>query len=283
MYKGFKIIPFIPAGREKTLRVVTTSLLRFKDHPVDQVYLWENTKDKSDLKYIDSLANDFFKVFPFPDDRTWKEPKQLNTGMFYRYTQDPKTIYIRFDDDIVFIDDDYFKNILDFRIAYAAYLTVFGNIWNNSTVSYLQQKAGHIGDKEGIVKSEYCMDEIGWRSPRFAQYIHEILLGKIYNNKTADLFLPDYPLKIAQRFSVSNFAFFGGDIPEIPDEEETWITEINPRNKVKQNIICGSALCCHFTFYLQREHIFKNTNFLDQYLDIAQKRLSENYYKLLEK
>lgn len=282
MYRGFNVIPFIPAGRERTLRHLTTSLLRFQNRPVDQVYLWRNTKEQSDLNYIDGLKNDFFKVFPFPDDREFKMPKQLNTGMFYRYTQDPKTIYLRFDDDIVYIDDQYFKNILDFRIDHPEYFVVFGNIWNNAITSYIHQRLGHISPEKGVVESEFCMDEVGWRKPEFAVHIHRILLDKIAQGKTSDLFFDRWELHNAKRFSVSNFAFFGGTIPEIDGEEESWITEYYTKANNKLNVICGSALCAHFTFMFQRQHILLTTNYLQDYLKIAQDKLSANYYSFVE-
>lgn len=299
MYKGYKIIPVIPAGREKTMSILIKHLLRFKDNPVDEVYLFENTKEKKDIRFINSLNDgDFFKVIRRPS-HDWDEPKQLNTGKFYKWTLDPQTIYIRFDDDIVYIDDLFFKNILDFRINNPNYFLIAANIWNNAVISYIHQKAGRIGKEAGIVKEKFCMDEVGWRSGKFAVYIHNLLLEKIKQGKTNDLFFDKEELKDVKRFSISCFAYFGKDFakfkgevrlpeqfansgPYYPLDEEIFLCEYYPMEKMLTSAICGSALVSHYTFGFQREEVNK-TDILERYKKIANDKLSSSYYNLLER
>lgn len=305
MYRGYKIVPFIPAGRKERMSVLVNYLLKFKGKPIDQVYLWRNTQNSDDLAYINSLESDYFKIFDVTQDgEVWNDPKQLNTGKYYKYTTDPNTIYIRFDDDIVYVDDKYFKNMLDFRIDNPQYFLVFGNIWNNAIISYIQQRMGRISPEKGVVEKEFCMDQTGWRDPNFAEHIHNILKDKIENRKTADLYFDRWELHNAHRFSISNFSFFGRDFAEFqgkvrfPDEicdvnhtvngkdyhqldEEIWLCEYYPALKKKLNVICGSALVCHFSFLFQRDHLMR-LGYLDYYRKLSEDKLAQSYYNLIE-
>lgn len=309
MYKGYKIIPFIPAGRKDRMSILVNYLMKFRNNPIDEVYVWRNTKEEEDLKYIDSLNGDYFKVFNIlkePDEQ-FHEPKQLNTGKYYRYTQDPQTIYIRFDDDIIFIDDDYFTNLLDFRLKYPHYFLVMGNIWNNAVISYIQQRMGRIDWRIGVVEKEYCMDRIGWGDPKFAEGIHKILKEKIETNRTKDLFFDRWELHNAHRFSISNFCFFGSDFAKFKGkveydrqefkinengvvekfgchylDEENWLVDYYPKKKVLLNVVCGTALVCHFSFLHQRSLLIQN-GWLEYYRQLSEKKLSASYYNFVEK
>jgi len=289
MYKNYRIVGFIPAGRERVLKVLSKNLMRFQGI-LDEVQVWENTEDTEDLKFLKQLGrNPLFTVIPYPEGEEWHNPIQYNTGRWYRYTVDPKTIYIRFDDDIVYIDDNYFKNILDFRIDNPEYFLVFGNIWNNAIISYYQQQEGNIDNEHGIVEKPYCMDMIGWGDPYFAEYIHTVLLDKIKKNRVKDLYIKNYPLEVGKRFSISNFCFFGKDFAKFKgyideDDEEIWLTGTYPKRKKLKNIICGNALVSHLTFSpYQKQYILEDTDIAERYEKLADELLSKGYYNLLDK
>lgn len=292
MYRGYKVVPFIPAGRKRTMELLR-KYLEINKHIVDEVQVWVNTEVAEDVEYLRQLGeNSFFKIMDYDHEKAYiRHPVQLNTHSWYKYTIDPKTIYIRFDDDIIYIEDDYFKNILDFRIDNPEYFLVFGNIWNNAISSYLHQQAGNIGKKHGVVEKPYCMDMIGWGSGPFAEYIHRILLKHIKKGTQQKLFLDKYELHNAHRFSISNFAFFGKDFKEFDGrmdfrtfkltDEEVWLTDFYPKKSGRLNVICGNALVSHFTFSPhQKPHVLE-TDILDQYIEIADHKYSENYYNFL--
>lgn len=288
MIRDHRIEVVIPAGRELTMSALMNHLLRNKD-VIDRVQVWQNTDDHQDedRKWLYNLPKQYLDwVQIIERDGEPLEPKQLNTGTFYKHTVDTDTIYFRFDDDIVYIDDNYFLNMVDFRLAHPEYFLVFGNIWNNAIVSYIQQQKGRIDDSAGVVQSPFCMDQIGWLSPTFAEHIHRILLSHIKNKTTEELYFDEYVLKEDGRFSVSNFCYFGRDFAKFKGdlkgaEEEQWLTEVYPPQIKRFNAICGSGLVAHFSFFAQRQHLLKNTDILDQYKKISLKKLSDDYYKLL--
>jgi hypothetical protein len=312
MIEGYKIKPFVPAGRKQTLQILVRYFQKHRNI-IDEVMLWLNTDVESDIDYIKDLAkkDSLFKVYEIPEgykffhrgestleDRGRENygPLQWNTGRFFEYCTDPDTIYFRFDDDIVYIEDDYFQNMVKFRIENPEYWAVFGNIWNNAIISYLHQQEGNIGLEFGECTT-WCMDEIGWGSGEFAEYIHEIILKKIKDKTIKELYLKGnmgnedviwdgngYVLANGYRFSISNFAFFGKDYAEFGGkfsdlDEEIWLTEKAPMLSGRSNAICPNALVSHFTFSPhQKPHIMQNTDILKRYDKLSKEELSKGYY-----
>lgn len=301
MLGDYRIVAFIPSGRQRVESILIDNLRRFPE--IDEVQIWMNT-DAGQVPDIDWLRQlpyqwDKVKLYEVEGDRLcscWTQPgayhslgineghlhtpKQLNTGKFYVNTTDADTIYFRFDDDIVFIDDGYFANMVRFRIEHPEYFLVMGNIWNNATTSYLHQQAGRIDRGIGSLESGYCMDMLGWQSGSFAEHIHNLLLRHIKQGTTSELHFDHHDLD-GKRFSISNFCFFGKDFADFGGilpmlDEEIWLTEVAGR----PNVICGSGLVSHYSFFAQRDHLDR-TDILERYRTIARQRLSESYYNLL--
>lgn len=295
-YKGYRVVCFTPAGRRRTMSVLLDNLSRFTDI-VDEYQVWMNTdedqvEDRDWLRQLPDIY-DWVKVVDLPKDKYEIKPKQLRTGLFYAHnTIDQNTIYIRLDDDIVFLDNDFFINLLDFRLSNPSYFLVMANILNNAMLSYIYQHLGVVPDDDYKVEAPYCMDPVGWRSGPFAELLHRGLIARIAAGTTRDYFFDHADLKDAARFSISCFCFFGRDFAEfagiigqrregvIRHDEEIWLTEIYPTLNRKLNTICGSALCAHYTFLAQRPYIDK-TDILETYRAIAKGKLSESYYDLL--
>lgn len=287
MIQGYRVVAVIPAGRERTMSLLMKYLDReHRSGLLDEVQVWTNTRDERDLAYLESLSSAYGFVDLKPPASDWLEPKQRNTGTFYQYTRDHGTIYVRFDDDIVYLHEDALRNLLEFRLKHQEYFLVFPTIWNNAVVSWIEQhKVGAIDESHGTTYEPYCMDPIGWGSPEFGEHVHRILLGHIEKDTVPELYFDRWELKDAHRFSISSFAFFGRVIdelwpplPEMPDgDEEIWFTELLPRRYGWLNVVMGSAVVSHFTFYTQRAHILK-TDILDQYRDVAFRKHSQGYY-----
>jgi hypothetical protein len=287
---GYRIVPFIPSGRKRQMSVLIDNLRRFPE--IDEVQLWLNVDPDQveDEAWIRSLPKQWAKcnLLERPGERA-SGAKQLNTRQWYAQTIDPNTIYFRFDDDICYIDENYFRNMVKFRIDNPDYFLIMGNIWNNAVISYIQQHiVGSIDEHEGCVQEPFCMDMVGWQSEPFAAYIHNVLLDHIEDRTVNELFFDRYDLNDAHRFSISNFCFFGKDFAEkfngiIPmEDEEIWLTEVYPREANVLNTICGTALVAHYSFFAQRAWL-DELGILEEYRVVAKRKLSESYYDLLER
>lgn len=285
MINGKKVVAFTPFGRERTVSILNRHLQRDHDAGiVDEWWLCMNTDPSqvADQAYGMRLARrsgGWITTKPRPEGMPRLSPKQRNTGYFYRYMTDPDTVYVRFDDDIIYVHPDAIRTLVESRIAmHDSVLGAFPLIWNNAVCSWFAQQHGIIPRTLGEVERPYCMDPIGWASGPFAVAIHHLFLDLVEQGPEAlkALYLyQDIPLAPRQQFSVSSFAVDGRDYaalepPGVLDypEEEHWLTVHRPGVIGKGNVICGSSLVSHFTFYPQKQYVL-NTDVLDRYRAIA--------------
>lgn len=281
MIDGKRVVVWTPYGRERTVSILAEYIKR--DHEigiVDEWWLCLNTDPDQigDLRYAYKLAkaHDFIKTKDRPNGYPRRTPKQRNTGYFIHYMQDVDTIYVRMDDDLVYVHPSAIENLVRHSIQADDTLCSFGLIWNNAIISWYAQQAQIIPTSFGEVGSPFCMDPVGWANGEFAVNIHRLLLDKIRDGHPEDVFLyQDYPLAPRQQFSVSYFAAKGSDYAAVngilqPDEEESWHTVHHPVRAGKSNIIVGNSLVAHYTFYPQQK-VVNATDILDQYREIATK------------
>ena len=275
MYRDYKIVAVIPSGRRRYMELLIKQLLGYREI-LDECRLWVNTNDKLDLEYLLDVRdkNSSFITLEFMKNISHKG-ENLAIHQFFRNCCDNKTIYVRFDDDLVLLDTlDAFKKFLDFRIDNPQYLLISANVLNNSIVTYLQQHFGNIPvlDK-GYVEMD-CLDKIGWESPNFAYYLHNFILDKLNNGNTLNYFHFNkaFILWKAERFSINCVSWFGEEWAKfggnVDPDEEPWLTTIKPREVQKPIAIFGEYSVVHYAFYTQRPAL-DTTNILDKYREIV--------------
>lgn len=265
-YDGRPVIAFTPYGRHKTVSVLLPYLVREHEQGLlDQWWLCLNCDDDQvdDLRYAYQLAREYpwIKALDRPAGLPRMTPKQRNTGYFYRYMTDPAAVYVRFDDDIVWLHEKALHNLIVSKTQMGdTVLASFPIIWNNAIISWYGQQLGIIPREYGEVRAPFCMDPVGWADGPFGLRIHEQLLGLIVaGTPEKAFFYQDIPLDRGQQFSVSCFAVEGRDYaalnpPGVLDypEEEHWHTVHRPAKVGKSNVIVGDSLVAHFTFFPQR-------------------------------
>lgn len=291
MINGHRVVAWTPYGREPTVSILLAYMER--DHArgiVDEWWLCLNTDPQqvSDLRYAYDLARRYswIKIQDRPAGCPRKHPKQRNTGYFYRLMTDRDTVYVRFDDDIIYVHDDAVTHLVRHKLE-SPQLCSFALIANNAIVSWYLQAAGVIpagGTQCEInngyvwprVGGPYCMDPVGWADGAFAVALHRLVLDHIKAGTVEDLYLyQDYPLQLGQQFSVSCFASLGStyaDLPQpgvlVPDEEESWHTTFQPHTIGIPNVLVGNAVVSHYTFFPQ-QGIVNQSDILDRYAKLA--------------
>jgi len=282
---GRRVVTWTPYGRKETMTILSKYMKRDHDAGiVDEYWLYMNTDPDQveDVAYAHELAEqyDWIKLKDRPADRAVLHPKQLNTGFFYLHAIEPDTIFIRLDDDIVYVHDKAIERLAASKIASGMTVAHFPIIWHNAICSYWLQKMGKIPEAFGVVRAPYCMDPVGWGDAHFAEQIHRLLLANIRDDTVEDLFLHhDIQLPIGLQFSVSCFASNGQMYASLPAgpgnlsyyEEESWHTVHEPLNRNVPNMIIGNALVSHLSFFPHTDHIRKQTDILDQYREISER------------
>lgn len=278
MIRDKKVVVFTPWGRELTGSILFEYLKR--DHEagvVDEWYLFINTdpgqETDDEYAYQLELDHDWIRTWERPLSFPVLHPKQMNTGHFYIFTQDEDTVYVRMDDDIVYIEPNAIKRLVEHRMDNKFPFVVFPIIWNNAVCSHYLQQMNVMPDEWGTV-GNHCMDPIGWQDAEFAEHIHNYLLEKIEKGTVDELFLHhSIQLPMGQQFSVSSFAQFGSEYKKvngiIGGEEEAWHTMVQPYEQGRANLIVPNSLISHFSFYHQRDYLLNRTNLLDRYRELA--------------
>jgi len=285
---GHKVIAWTPYGRVRTYSILIKYLQRDVERGlVDEVWAYLNTDpvgQEDDIAYAHELNEqfDWFHLKHRPEGIDLGNlPKQRWTGLAYREMTDPEAVYVRLDDDVVYLHEDAVENLVRARLEMPAPTAVFPIIFNNAIVSHFLQLCGKVPMEWGEVK-QYCMDPNGWANGPFAVKLHELLLDHIEAGTVEDLYLyQDFPIQPGTQFSVSCFASLGSmyaNLPHgpgvlVPDEEESFHTIHHPLATGAPNILRGNAVVSHWSFFPQ--HAFLNgSNLLDRYRDLADKAVT---------
>lgn len=268
-----KHICVTPAGRRRYLEILHKHIAH-QQHKgyVDEWHLWVNTKEQEDLDFCNKLAEEYpewIKAIHLPDnDQTGTS---WNIHRFFKYSVDPDTVYTRLDDDVVWLQEDYFKRIYEYRVAHPEFFLVYGNIVNNALIAHLQQKRGVIDKSKGVCAYD-VFDPVGWQCPKFAEAIQRWFLKDLQEGKLSKWHMDPVVLKRYERMSINGISWLGSEFAAFEGcvglDEESWLASEKPKALKKPNAMCGDAMCIHFSFFTQRAHL-DTTDLMDIYRTLA--------------
>lgn len=264
-----------PAGRKRYLSILRIYIERAKEQgSIDEWHLWLNTNLSADIEYIRSLHNDWVHVIE--PEVPVQEVNNNNICHFFPKAAEPDCVYVRLDDDIVYVAPGFFDAIIGFRLANPSPFLVYGNIVNNAIVSHLHQRNGRFVYKR--LGGYLCSDQSGWNDPIYAEVVHRAFLDDVRRGQLAlwKSSFTEWHCLDYERVSInciswlgSTFAAFKGAVGQ---DEEQWLSVVKPRELGAHNVIFGGAIVAHFAFYTQRRHM-DDTDILDQYRALTQESL----------
>jgi hypothetical protein len=267
---GMKRVIVTPGGRKSYLDILLRYLVRAKSAgEFDRWILWVNTQNIADMQYMQSLAD----FYDFIEIRKLTVPYEGSYSIhsFFAECVDEDTVYVRLDDDIIFIEPGAIDQLIQFRLANPQYFLVVGNIVNNAILSYIHQHLGAIGRDFGNTAYS-CLADLGWKRPAFAHYVHMEFLKQLKAGNVDAFRFPRWILQDFERVSInviswlgSEFRKFGGKVDR---NEEPWLTVDKPKSIGKRICIYGEGLFSHYAFYSQRPEL-DWTDILQRYAAIA--------------
>ena len=263
MYNNYKIVCNTAAGRRRYMQYLIPQVIC--SDIVDRYDIWVNTTDKKDIAFFEMLAKKYNKI-----NLLW-QPDNIIDGInsinaFYKQCVENNCIYIKLDDDIVWLAPNFFEEIVKFRIQHPEYFVVSPLVINNAKTTYLFQIQGKL--KLARYQRAESFSKVLWKSGKFALELHEwFIKNHLSPQKWEDLYCQNYPMGIT-RFSINSIAWFGEDMKkfqgEVTGDDEEFMSCIRPTLEGKANCFCGSTLIAHFAFRSQRE-ILDKANILEQY------------------
>lgn len=264
MFGAYKVTCVTPAGRKRYLEVLIPQVLRAA--VVDEYQLWMNTVNVIDTDYLRQVEAADSRV-RIVEPTVLPPGKTASIRQFYRQCTDTETIYIRFDDDIVFIEPGFFEKLLDFRVQHPQYFLISPGVVNNAICTYALIESGRLN--AGGRVHPWCMDVNGWANPRFAEQLHRAFLTSLRRGAIAKWHFE--PRLIAySRYSVNCISWFGREFAKfdgvVPTDEEEYLSVTKPAELMLANCIYGGALVAHFAFIPQRAHM-DSTDILQLYAE----------------
>lgn len=269
MINGFKIVVVTPAGRKRYMEILFEYILREKSI-IDEYQIWVNTKDEDDINYFNCLKEKYpdFITLNFDYFNESNCGHYTNIRNFFRNCIDENTIYIRLDDDIVWVQENFIKSMSEYRIKNNNAFLVFATIINNVYIDNVLQNLGFYEDLPKFSFDRF--DENGWRNPYICEKKHQYFLENYFEkNKIPEKKFEEIILRYDESVSINciswrgdDFKKFNGIIPHI--EEEVWLNTFGTQLLNKNNIIYGDVYCTHYAFWPQRDYL-DETNILNRY------------------
>lgn len=265
MYKNYQVVCNTAAGRRRYMQYLIPPIVA--NDLVDRYDIWVNTMDKQDVAFFRRIAEIFPKI-----NLVW-QPDNLVNGIasinaFYKECVEENTIYIKMDDDVVWLEPDYFEKMLDFRLKNSDYFIVSPLVINNPLSTYILQNKGFL-KLDKYYKPRPNSAAI-WRSGAFAVQLHQwFLTNYLKTNRYSELYCGLQPVAL-NRFSINSILWFGEDMKgfsgEIPGDDEEYLTCIKPVHLNKSNCFNGDCIISHFAFSPQRICL-DSCKILEQYGD----------------
>lgn len=272
MYQGYTIKPLIFAGRKETMEILFPLL---NSEIIDEVIVGINTKNIDDISFIEKYtsAHNKFKPVNIPTEYIGT----LNAYIYmFNQMRDSSTIYIKLDDDLIYLSKNFFTSLVQYRIQHPEPICVYPFIINNPLCNYLGGWFKH----DFTSQSDYMFHT--WNNPKYAY----MMLMAFSENK---LPLPhsnfDFKFDDDSVFnrpeigfpicpSINAICFYGKDCDYMnwPDKikkyggDEGYITNgiFKEYGNTRKHVITASALCVHYAFYTQRPSLTQ-TNILSKF------------------
>jgi len=232
---------------------------------IDEIVFWVNTEDADDIAWMTNQAD---CRMLYIDSSLPIDMHRL--GSFWITCDCPDTIYVKIDDDVVWIEPGAIERLVEFRYDNSTPFLVFPQVLNNYRTSWLLQRAGCFQKCPEFLENPF--DSNGWASGEVAELIHWEILEKIEAGKITDFRLPSpHVVTNYMRNSIGVISWFGSDQPHIVEfrervekEEEVAVTSEIPKKLGRPCVFMNEAIFVHFAYFPQRPHL-NGTSLLSYY------------------
>lgn len=284
MFGDYRVVACTPGGRRQYLEILVPYILN--SSVIDEYQIWLNTDNASDLAYMRQLAAAIPRIRAIEPTRPVSPPplRGLSIDQFYVHCLDPGTIYIRFDDDVVYADPQLVERLLAFRVEHREYFLVLPLIINNPLCSFLLTVDGKLDPifarRPHLRSDSMNIMRLYWGSQEFPRALHRFFLQLLETERTDWFRLVPCP-SLINRLSINCIAWFGADLADaggmpLGVDEEEWLGAVLPMRLRRCNGIAADIIAAHYAFFRQREAL-DMTDIMERYRAYAAKTNAEVY------
>jgi len=270
MYKNYKVHIVTPAGRQRYLEIIKKFIYRkINEGLIDSWDLWLNTINPTDIAYIESMAAENPKVKIYKLDEaitpTWESYNALQTHKFMKFAREDDTIYIRLDDDILWVEDGAIEKICQARIDHPDAFVIYPNVINSTICTSWHQEIGALSEEHGIVRKERkddldwaYLDAFNYTDSGLIDHIHKTFQKRYNDGSLSAYYLPSKSFDDYKHFSICSIAWWGKDKIECGALEESQMAWELPEKFKRPVWFAGDALMFHSFYHTQRQSIGGN-------------------------
>lgn len=301
-----KLVLLTFAGKKCHLEILFKYILKYK-HYIDEYKLFVSTKSTEDHEYIKAFAekNDFVTL------EYYKENGKIilnGTSKMWDYAysicNDDDTIYLKLDDDIVYIEETLFTDFIKYRETCESPLlfpviinnVYFSNLFSNNNVINLRARGNMLSTwpntynriksavKENIHNNQFRIGDVtitqevlcptAWSNVQFCVDLHNLFIDKLKTNNKNDFYLDNHVVPDKFPVSICCCSWRGKDLKNIVNEvgtifqDEPWWTVFMPTWLNKDNMVYGKTIVSHYSYYRQRELGLDTTDILNKYNEL---------------
>lgn len=236
------------AGRKDRMDILVDYILvALQRGIVSEYHIWNYARSESDRTWVESLAG------RAPGLRVIK-PSGVPYHSYYNYydlDEYRDAVFIKSDDDIVYVDLDRLPDFIDYRLSHPEIFLLSANVVNNGVCAFFQQEAGVIPSELMELpypKSGFC--GLLWERADLAESLHRFFLQNMGR------FQYDGTVVARDRLSINFVSYLGRDLEylrgEWEDDEQTLSVDI-PARLGRRNLIFNSLCTSHLSFFSQEE------------------------------
>ena len=239
-----------------------------KEDCIDEIHFWENTKDKEDLEFIRECEHSIDKAKIIKINARYGRERHERVSLFFHFYAkgfDDNTVFLKIDDDVIWMEEGTIESIAKFTIDNPQYVIVQANVINSPMIDHLHYRLGIYPDYKDFI----TWDEsgVGWHDAELAELKHCVLLKNIENSNIDKYRFSRWECH-GERVSINlicwnHNSFRYLDIDLGGDEHD--LTVRLPGKYGRKTCIFGEKIASHLAFYKQIENGFNEDGILTLY------------------
>lgn len=246
----------IPCGRRRYLSILLPHLLRERAS-YDRIHLWMNQchEKEADRAWLLDVVSRYPDVL-HPIYVGEPQPGHLFHQQYYGTCTEPDTVYIKIDDDIVWMCPGAIDRLMETRLAHPDAFMVLGNTVNNTWSNYWHGLNGVYPDAPWDPQVGFFGgDPYSRKDIPFAHEIHLRFLAAVHDPVAhAKYYFEDQHVDgFAQIHVISWFGRLLQDASGVTIPPVTTQTEERTFTEGRNNVFCGRTLFVHYAGTYQRE------------------------------
>jgi hypothetical protein len=247
--KIWRVVSVTPVGRPQ-FGPLLIPYLEGARPILDEHHWWFNTADPALIAWYSKVSEkhpDFYHCICHPSRSQGFSHHTL--APFYPLACEPNTIYIRIDEDVVWMAPDAIRELVWFRLKHPTPILVFANTVNSPLCTHLHERMKAVTLPTHVGYN--FLDPCGHADGAVASLIHRAFIEAVENGLTDRFKINSWWLWSFEPNHLHCVAWLGSDMlaaVPLPPDDVKFLTQDLPIKMNRTNVISGTSLVSHFLY-----------------------------------